>query len=193
MAENTTEEEPNPEAQSLALKDEGNQALLAGCILNAIELYTQACECAPKPNAIILSNQAQAYIKVDNYGLVILDATAAIEADPTYAKAYYRRGTCHFALDKNKVARKDFRKVCQLKPKDKDARAEFAACDKLVKQALFSAAIVSQETAPLSDTLDPESILISGYDGPHPNGGSEALGDKELNRKTYCFHRELFS
>ena len=116
-----------------------------------------------------------------------MDATAAIEADPTYAKAYYRRGTCHFALDKNKVARKDFRKVCQLKPKDKDARAKFAACDKLVKQALFSAAIVSQETAPLSDTLDPESILISGYDGPHPNGGSEALGDKEAEQEDLLF------
>ena len=88
MAENTTEEEPDPEARSLALKDEGNQASLAGRILNAIELYTQACECAPKPNAIILSNRAQAYIKVENYGLAILDATAAIEADPTYAKAY---------------------------------------------------------------------------------------------------------
>jgi len=180
-------DEDKSEDKSLELKDIGNKDLLAGRILQAIKQYTHAIHCSPKPNAIILSNRAQAYIKLENYGLAISDATDAIEADPKYPKAYYRRGTCHFALNKNKAARKDFRMVCKLRPKDKDARVKFAACDKLVKEAAFSAAIVSQETAPLSDTLDPNSILMTGNDGPHPNGGAEALGKKEADQEDSLF------
>ena len=115
-------------AQILALKDQGNAALLAGTITSAIDLYTQALaispgSLSPKNNALILLNRAQAYIKVENYGLAISDATSAMEADPSYPKAYYRRGTAEFALNKPKAARKDFKMVCKLKPKDRDARA----------------------------------------------------------------------
>ena len=118
------------EAQILALKDQGNAALLAGTITSAIDLYTQALaispgSLSPKNNAVILSNRAQAYIKVENYGLAISDATTAMEADPSYPKAYYRRGTAEFALNKPKAARKDFKMVCKLKPKDRDARARY--------------------------------------------------------------------
>eukprot|EP00555_Chaetoceros_dichaeta_P001024 CAMPEP_0198274226 /NCGR_PEP_ID=MMETSP1447-20131203/59579_1 /TAXON_ID=420782 /ORGANISM="Chaetoceros dichaeta, Strain CCMP1751" /LENGTH=520 /DNA_ID=CAMNT_0043968271 /DNA_START=46 /DNA_END=1611 /DNA_ORIENTATION=+ len=188
LSPETSEKEESPEAtKSLELKDKGNKALIAGRILEAIAAYTEAIECSPKPNAILLSNRAQAYIKVENYGLAISDATDAIEADVNYPKAYYRRGTCEFALSKNKAARKDFRMVCKLKPRDKDARAKFAACDKLVKEAAFSAAIVSLATAPLSDTFDPNSILVAGYDGPHPNGGDVAMGDKEAEQEDFLF------
>ena len=187
LATETSNDEQTAEAKSMELKDNGNRDLLAGRILLAIEAYSEAIECCPKPNAIILSNRAQAYIKVENYGLAITDATDAIEADPTYAKAYYRRGTCEFVLNKNKAARKDFRMVCKLKPKDRDARAKFTACDKLVKEAEFLAAIVSLETAPLSDTLDPDPILVDGYKGPHPNGGSDALGEKESEQEDALF------
>jgi serine/threonine-protein phosphatase 5 len=157
------------EEKAIKLKDEGNEQLLAGHFLQAIGLYSEALEFAPT-NAIILSNRAQAYIKVENYGLAIADATAAIESDETYAKAYYRRGSAQFALSHYKDARKDFKKVCQLKPKDRDARAKYQACDKAVKQAAFLKAIESENTAPLSSTYDPSAFAIpSSYDGPHPH------------------------
>ena len=115
--------------KALELKDQGNQQLMKGHFLEAIGLYSEALEYAPT-SAIILSNRAQAYIKVENYGLAMNDATAALEFDPSYVKAYYRRGSAQFALGHYKDARKDFRKVCTVKPKDKDARAKFNACDK---------------------------------------------------------------
>jgi len=175
-------------AKSLELKDLGNTALLSGRINEAITHYTSAINLQPNtPNAILLSNRAQAYIKVENYGLAITDATAAIQTDPAYPKAYYRRGTCEFALNKPKAARKDFRMVCKLKPKDKDARAKYRECDRLVKEAAFCAAIVSVETAPLSDTFDPNSIRVEGYDGPHPKGGTEAMEDKESEEEDTLF------
>jgi len=161
--------EPGAEAKALELKELGNEQLLKGHYLDAIGFYSDALEYAPT-NAIILSNRAQAYIKVENYGLAMSDATIAMESDPTYAKAYYRRGSAQFALSHYKDARKDFRKVCQLRPKDRDARAKFQACEKAIKEAAFLKAIESEKTAPMSASYDPNSIHLSpeSYDGPHP-------------------------
>ena len=156
------------EARSLELKKQGNDELIAGHFLKAVKLYSEALEYTPT-NAILLANRAQAYIKVENYGLAIIDATAAINYDPSYAKGYYRRASAYFALNKYKQARKDFRKVCQLKPKDRDARAKLAGCEKAVREEAFSKAIVSEQTAPLSSTYNPDSVVIdAGYDGPNP-------------------------
>lgn len=158
------------EEQSLKLKEEGNTMLLAGKFLEAIRLYSEALEYTPT-NAVVLSNRAQAYIKVENYGLAIEDASVAIESDPDYAKAYYRRASAEFALNKFKAARKDFRQVCKLKPKDRDARLKFQECEKAVKEEAFLKAITSEKSAPLSDTFDPNTIPLdsAGYDGPHPS------------------------
>jgi len=175
------------EAKALELKDEGNAALMSGKVLDAIRLYSEALEFTPT-NAIVLSNRAFAYVKVENYGLAIMDATNAIKADPTYAKGYYRRGTAEFALNKYKAARKDFKKVCQLKPKDRDARTRLAACDKAVKEAAFAAAIESEETIPLSESYDPNQLSVdAGYDGPHPAGGAVPLPDAELDMEEDLF------
>jgi serine/threonine-protein phosphatase 5 len=153
--------------KAIALKTQGNEQLVMGHFLEAIGFYSEALEFDPT-SAIILSNRAQAYIKVENYGLAMADATAAMDSDPNYAKAYYRRGSAHFALTHYKDAKKDFKKVCQLKPKDKDARKKFQACEKAIHEDAFRKAIFSEKTAPLSDTYDPNAIsLPSSYDGPN--------------------------
>eukprot|EP00934_Nitzschia_sp_Nitz4_P001658 Nitzschia sp. Nitz4//scaffold50_size126154//57504//59214//NITZ4_003684-RA/size126154-augustus-gene-0.127-mRNA-1//-1//CDS//3329553695//1658//frame0 len=166
---NDKSSDPDAEEKATKLKEEGNQQLIKGHFLQAIGLYSDALEYAPT-NAIILCNRAQAYIKVENYGLAMNDATTAIESDATYAKAYYRRGSAQFALTHYKDARKDFRKVCQLKPKDRDARAKLQACEKAIKEAAFSKAIMSEKTQPLSETYDPNNISLNpdSYDGPNP-------------------------
>lgn len=174
----------------LTLKTKGNEALIAGHPLEAIGMYSEALEILGEesPNAIILSNRAQAYIKVENYGLAIVDATLAVETDPTYPKAYYRRGTAEFALNRTKKARKDFKMVCKLLPKDRDARMRYAQCDKLVKQAAFAAAIQSEETIPLSESFEPNDIIINkGYDGPHPGGGDVCLANGDLDKEDAMF------
>jgi serine/threonine-protein phosphatase 5 len=155
------------EAKALGLKDQGNEQLKIGHFLQAIAFYSDALEYSPS-NAIILSNRAQAYIKVENYGLAMTDASTALESDPKYAKAYYRRGSSQFALGHLKDAKKDFRTVCQLNPKSKDARAKLKACEKAIRETAFRKAIESEMTAPLSDSYDPNSIVINSYDGPNP-------------------------
>ena len=135
-----SESKEEAETKGLALKDEGNTALKEGHFTEAIHHYSTALSHLPD-NAIILSNRALAYIKVENYGLAIQDATHAIASDPSYPKGYYRRGTAEFALGRAKAARKDFRAVCKLRPKDRDARAKLAECEKSVREAAFAAAI----------------------------------------------------
>lgn len=167
------------EAKSIELKQQGNDNLVAGKYLDAIRFYTEALEYSPT-NAIILSNRAQAFIKVENYGLAIADASEAIQQDPSYAKGYYRRGSAYFALSKNKAARKDFRQVCKLKPKDRDARAKLAACEKAVREEAFRKAIEAEATVPLSETFDPNVISIeASHDGPNPLMEEGPLSDME--------------
>lgn len=162
--------EPDAEEQALALKDDGNKQLQLGHFLEAIKFYSQALEFRPQ-NAIILSNRALAYIKIENYGLALQDADKAIKNDPAYAKGYYRRASANFALNHYKLARKDLRQVVKLKPKDRDARAKLSDCEKAVREEAFSKAIEAEQTAPLSATYDPSKTDISpSYDGPHPSG-----------------------
>lgn len=51
----------------------------------AVHLYTQAIDLQPD-NAVLYANRAFAHIKIEEYGSAVMDASKAIEADPTYAK-----------------------------------------------------------------------------------------------------------
>lgn len=85
-----------------ALKDEGNKALQENHFEKATELYSQAIEL--HPTAILYSNRALAAIRMENYGMAIQDAEAAIDLDPSYLKAFYRRGSANYALGKVSVS-----------------------------------------------------------------------------------------
>mmetsp|Transcript_49574 Transcript_49574/g.105350 ORF Transcript_49574/g.105350 Transcript_49574/m.105350 type:complete len:104 (+) Transcript_49574:97-408(+) len=83
LSANESKEEA--ETKGLALKDEGNAALKDGHYSEAVHHYSMGLSHLPD-NAIILSNRALAYIKLENYGLAIQDATHAIESDASYPK-----------------------------------------------------------------------------------------------------------
>eukprot|EP00977_Amphora_coffeiformis_P013573 scaffold3586_cov164-Amphora_coffeaeformis.AAC.24 len=172
--------EPDAEERAAARKDDGNKQLQLGHFLEAIRFYSEGLEFRPK-NAIILSNRALAYIKIENYGLALQDADKAIKSDPSYAKGYYRRASANFALCHYKLARKDFRQVVKLKPKDRDARAKLNECEKAVREEAFSKAIEADQTAPLSATYDPSKIEVTvSYEGPHPNTTLSTDMDSEI-------------
>ena len=107
MSEFSSEEADNLKAQGNVFLGECKYSL-------AVQKYTDAL--ALKQTAVYYSNRAQAYIKQESYGLAIADANAAIALEPSYIKAYYRRGSANFALGKAKVALKDFKAVCKMVP-----------------------------------------------------------------------------
>jgi serine/threonine-protein phosphatase 5 len=187
--------DPDADEKANDFKELANQELSKGHFTQAIELYSQGLEYRPN-DAILLANRAMAYIKVENYGLALLDADQAIANDPKYSKAYYRRASANFALHHFKLARKDFRTVCKLSPTSKDARAKLATVEKEIREEAFAKAIEADQTAPLSSTYDPSTIeiLTSSYDGPHPSQDGTLLVDMDAEIALFqpgCLPREF--
>jgi len=57
---------------------------------------------------LVLSNRAQAYLKLKAYGKAYDDANRAVLIDPTHMKSIGRRGTASYYLGKVKQAKIDF-------------------------------------------------------------------------------------
>ena len=68
------------EKRALKLKEEGNEFVTACKYGQAAEKYTEAIELCP--SAVLYSNRAQAFIKLESYGLAIVDADEAIRYVP---------------------------------------------------------------------------------------------------------------
>ncbi|KFY07017.1 hypothetical protein V492_07527 [Pseudogymnoascus sp. VKM F-4246] len=150
---------------AVALKDQGNKAFAAHDWPTAIEFYTKAIE-KDSNQPTYYSNRAQANIKSEAFGYAIADATKAIELDPNFAKAYYRRAVAYSAILKPKDAVRDFRAVVKRLPNDKDAKLKLAEAEKLVRRAAFFSAIELGDEPSAAEGLDIESMVVDAdYDG----------------------------
>ena len=96
-------------------------------------------------NAVLLSNRAFAHVRLENYGSAIADASSAVESDPNYIKAYYRRGTSQYALGHLADALKDFKTVCRMQPQDRDGRLKLKECENALRKKRFEEAIAAPE------------------------------------------------
>jgi len=75
----------------LGLKDEGNKLLGENKYALAAEKYSEGIALAP--TSILYSNRAQALIKLESFGLAIMDANESIKLDPNYLKVIKGRRT----------------------------------------------------------------------------------------------------
>ncbi len=93
-----------------------------------------------------------------------IDANEAISHDPTYSKGYYRRGSAQVALNHLAEAVKDFKKVCQLEPQNKDARETYQTTMTEHKEREFAKCI---EVEDVKISVNVEDIVVeSSYTGP---------------------------
>jgi len=155
----------SPKEQAVAFKNDGNKAFAAHDWLSAIDFYTKAIE-LDGTQPTYYSNRAQANIKSEAYGYAISDATKAIELDPDFAKAYFRRAVAYTAILKSREALKDFQTVVKKAPGDKDAKLKLAECEKIVRRVAFFRAIEVEDAPSAAEGLDIDSIAIDAdYDG----------------------------
>lgn len=73
-------------------------------------MYTKAIELIPT-NAIFYANRSLAHLRQESFGFALQDGIAAVKADPTYLKGYYRRAAAHMSLGKFKQALSDYEYV----------------------------------------------------------------------------------
>jgi len=148
------------------LKEEANQQFAAQKYKAAIELYTLGLERNPTAPAVLYANRALCHLRLENFGSAILDATSAIEVDPKYAKAYYRRASGNFGLGHYKTAARDFRQVVLLAPRDRNARLRYTECQKEARRVAFEKAIAGEPQPPMSQRLNIDEMVIeSDYKG----------------------------
>ncbi|KXL50699.1 MAG: hypothetical protein FE78DRAFT_158431 [Acidomyces sp. 'richmondensis'] len=150
---------------AVALKNKGNEAFKNHDWPTAIEYYTKAIE-ADGTQPSFYTNRAQANIKLEAYGYAIADASKAIELDPSFVKAYYRRAVANTAILRHGDAIHDWKMVVRKNPTDKVAKAQYEACQKLVKRDAFLKAIEVADAPSAAEGLDLESMTVEdSYDG----------------------------
>lgn len=156
------------------IKEKANAAFKAKKFVEAEDLYSSALDQAHnsgadgKTLAVLLGNRANACIRLEQYGTAIHDASEALEHNPSYVKAYYRRASAYLALSKYKEARKDYSIILKLLPKDPDATLKLNECEKRIRENAFAKAIESDSLrVRISDNLDPNDFAVDeSYTGP---------------------------
>ncbi|KAJ3589030.1 hypothetical protein NHX12_009878 [Muraenolepis orangiensis] len=73
-----------------ALKDQGNKALSAGKVDEAVRCYTEAVALDPS-NHVLFSNRSAAHAKKGNYESALQDACQTIKIKPDWGKGYSRK------------------------------------------------------------------------------------------------------
>lgn len=167
-------------------KKVANEHFKMGRYQEAMEFYTKAIDAEPlrKETAVCFGNRSFAACKLEQYGQALMDSNQAIELDPKYIKAYYRRAAANMALNKHRLALDDFKKVAELQKEssnpDKFIYAKIKECEKLIRRIAFEKAISveTKKEKPLAYTTKCEQIAVeSGYDGPR------LKNDKQVTRE----------
>ncbi|THG95052.1 hypothetical protein EW145_g8032 [Phellinidium pouzarii] len=178
-------------ARAIQLKAEANSAFTRNDFASAATLYSQAIEHNPT-DAIFYCNRAYARMKLEEHGYAIGDcsthnlcvffipacsdlayrnAAKALELDPKYVKAFYRRALCHLQILKPQLAVADFKKVLTLDPKNAVARSQLDTTLKLIRKADFEKAIEMEEEKDAAErckeiVVEDGCPLDKSYSGP---------------------------
>ena len=104
------------------------------------------------------------------------------------------------ALGKFKLALRDYERVSKVRPNDKDAKAKFTECRKIVQQIAFNKAIAVEEKSGVAESIADEveaMVVEDKYEGPHLENGKvtkdfvyqllEHYRNQKLLHKKYAF------
>lgn len=123
-----------PAGKAAALKDQGNQLFQAQYYDDAISCYSQSIDA--HPTAVAYANRAMAFLKLAKPLEAEADCAAALQLDPSYVKAWHRRGTARRQLGKLVEAAADFEEVLRLEPSNAPVQADRnSVLDQHLKQA----------------------------------------------------------
>ena len=138
---NADEEESKDHGElAEAKKNEGNAALKAGEVDQAIQLYTEAIELCK--NEGMFTNRAMAYIKQRKYKEALFDCEQALYLNPQFAKAHVRAYTCNLAQGFLLKAKESVEKALELGEASMADKVPFI--DELLKYEGFAKAAMKR-------------------------------------------------
>ncbi|SBT37435.1 serine/threonine protein phosphatase 5, putative (PP5) [Plasmodium ovale wallikeri] len=114
---------------------------------------------------IYYTNRSICHMKLESYGLSMHDINEAININPFYAKAYYRKGCFFLLLSDFKNASDCFQKVLKL-TKDKNSEIKLKQCRKLLFEQQFQKAIELEQKTPYYKTLILDNLKIQNVEAP---------------------------
>ncbi|XP_057307670.1 tetratricopeptide repeat protein 1-like [Hydractinia symbiolongicarpus] len=100
---------------ALEFKENGNKLFMEANFEKAITLYSKGVDMCPKSYAktlaILYSNRAASYVKLEQKEMAIQDCTLALEHDSYYTKARLRRAQMFEAVDRLEDALQDYKEI----------------------------------------------------------------------------------
>lgn len=177
----------------------------------AVELYGKAIEVCPDENAnsksILHANRSMCHANMSNFDKAFDDAEKSISLDPTYTKAYYRKGAALIGLERFKDAVAALEVGLLQKPGDKDLtnlklKAESgSAKPKAATQSKSSISTPAVKPAALSSSAPPQQTTkakaaaapSAGAADDNENAEEKIRGYKKTSdgRTTSYFNNEL--
>ncbi|KAH3762917.1 RNA polymerase II-associated protein 3 [Pelomyxa schiedti] len=142
-------------------KEKGNDLFRKGKYWDAIQHYTNAMTCDPK-NPVYPANRAQCYLNLEKYKQAESDSSIALNSDPDFTKALFRRALARKFLHDYSGALSDLDKLVTLEPGNKQALQEVKVINGMTAAKLNSSTS-SQPQAPA-----PQRRKVEVIDDDHP-------------------------
>lgn len=167
-----------PSGEADRCRERGNDRFRAGAWQEAVDAYTASLEAAP--SAAAHANRAMALLKLLDYAGAEDDATAALELDQNYVKAWLRRGAARRGLGAAAAAVEDFEAALRLEPGNRAAaeerRAAVAAWASAAGVLPPAPARVPVRLAASGKKAESETLLAQVETKRIPGGGAQRPG-----------------
>lgn len=150
--------------------------------------------------SILLANRSMCHLKMGNNASALEDASAAIDKDSTYVKAYYRKGMAYLALQKHSDAKTAFEQGLLVKPDDKELTEQLAKVSSVSSSSSSSTAGVVRKPAGSAAVAPHSQSGSAKAKSPKPSeeedeevSGPPIRGYKQTadGRKTTFFNHDL--
>ncbi len=152
-------------------KERGNEAFREGKFQRAVEAYTRSLGYEPAA-PLVLSNRAEAHLRLKDNRRALEDATAALKLLPGHVKTLLRRGRAAVACGRLREAMADLTAAMQLEPDNKRVAAELRKAREQRRAAMQRA-----PRAPLQALVDAAAQRLKQDQADAPEGNSGESGE----------------
>lgn len=169
------------------LKNRAKGSLSTRNYPEAVKLYSKGIE-MNIDNAVLYSNRSMCYHNLGSFLEALSDAESSISCDPSYAKAFYRKGVALISLKQFETAIEAFQKGLMLVPNDKDFLAQLEKTKKLSQVSMSpppppsSSSSSSKDStySKASSSLPPPSTTTTPKGEGSVKVAEDAVQDEEL-------------